>query len=71
MPIDQRQHAVDERLPLEVADLTKRDAAAEMRVVIGVAPRTAQWTFACDLDRKVRPVSGKNLSPGADYPVHA
>ena len=52
MAIDEREHAVDEGLALEVADLAERDVAAEVIVAVGVAARTLQRALARDFDRQ-------------------
>ena len=42
VPRDEIEHAVDEGLALEVGELPKHDAAAEMIVAVGVAARAAE-----------------------------
>jgi hypothetical protein len=54
MCVDERQDAVDEFLAFEIADLAKREIAAEMIVAVGVATGTMQRTFARDFDGKRR-----------------
>jgi hypothetical protein len=48
--VDQLHEAIDELLPLVVADLTERDLAAQMFVAVGITPRASQGALASDLD---------------------
>jgi hypothetical protein len=50
--IDQLEELVDQLLALVVANLTERDAAAEMLVVVCVATGAAQRTLASDFNRE-------------------
>src|SRR5262245_9625163 len=70
MAIDEIDHAVDERLTFEVAYFTKRQLAAEVIVAVRIAPRTSQRTFARDLDRQRRYVTGEDATPSRDDPLH-
>src|SRR5205823_12107660 len=63
LTVDQREELVNELLPLEVAHLTQRHAAAEMIVAVGVAARTPQRALACDLNGKSRCVPAEDASP--------
>ena len=51
---NQVENAFDQRIPAKIAKFTQRGSIAEMIVAIGVASRTAQRTFAGDLNRKKR-----------------
>src|SRR5262249_54953940 len=48
--VDDREHTIDQLLPLEVSDLTERDVAAEMTVAVRIAARAPQRALARDLD---------------------
>ena len=63
MLVDQAENAVDERLPLVVADFAQRDVAAKMLVAVGVAAGTLQRTLPCDFDRERRTVAAENPAP--------
>ena len=60
---DEIEHAIDERLPLQIGQLPEDDAAAEMFVAVGVAAGTAQRALARNLDREGWPVSGQDPAP--------
>jgi len=51
MTIDEIDHAVDERLSLEVAYFAECEVAAEMIVAVRITTRTAQRTFSRDFNR--------------------
>ena len=70
MPIDERDHAVDECLALQIANIAQRDAAAEMLIAIGVTTGAAKRALTRDFDREVRSVPCEDPSPGAYYTVH-
>ena len=61
--VDELEHAVDERLALEVAHLAQRQVAAEMIVAVRVAARAVQRTLARDLDRQRRRDSRRGSGP--------
>ena len=52
MAIHERQHAVDERLALEVAELAQRSVAVQVIVAVRIAAGALQRALARDLDRK-------------------
>src|SRR5262245_60144675 len=68
--INQAQHPINEFLPLEVANLTQGDLAAEMVVAVRIAPRTAQRALASDFDRERRCVPCEDPTPGSDDAIH-
>ena len=70
LPVDDPEHAVDQLLPLEVADLAQRDVAAEVVVAVGVASGALQRALAGDFERQRRCVSGQDPSPRAQDPIH-
>jgi hypothetical protein len=51
VPVDELEESCDELVSLEVGELTKRDAAAEMLVAVGIAARAAQRALTSDFDR--------------------
>jgi hypothetical protein len=61
--IDQSKHSHHQLLSLEVGELTQLNRTSEMRRVEGVASRTAERTFLCDLNRKRRCSAGQNGRP--------
>ena len=61
---NQAEHALDERVAAQVAELAKGCSRSQMSFAIGVASRTAQGTFARDLDREHRRPALQNLPPG-------
>src|SRR4029453_3784889 len=63
MTIDEIDHAVDQRLPLDVACLAKVGVPAEMIVAVRITSRTAKRTLACDLDRERRLIAGQDATP--------
>src|SRR5690606_33559709 len=69
--IDERVHAVDERLPLEVAHLPQRRRAAEVIVAVRVAAGTTEGTLTGDFDRQGRWIPTENPPPRREYPFHA
>ena len=71
MPIHQSENTVDQRLPSGIAEFAQRDAAAEVLVAVGLAPRAAQGTFTGDFDREVRTVASEYLAPCANDTFHA
>src|SRR5262245_15445580 len=70
MTIHEIDHAIDERLPFEIAYFTKRQVAAKMIVAVRIASRTPQRTFACDLDRQRRLIAGQDATPSRNDPIH-
>ena len=70
MLVDEREHAVDEGLALQIADVAQRDAAAEVIVAVGIAARTAERAFARDFDREVRSITEQDLAPSANNTLH-
>jgi len=63
------EEPLDELLPLEVHQIAKHDASAEMGVAIGVAPWTSERTFTSDLDGKVGLVTGEDVAPRPKHSV--
>ena len=63
MTVDQAENAVDELLPLVVADLAEGDLTAQVIVAVGVAPRAMQRTLARDFDGERRTVATENPAP--------
>jgi hypothetical protein len=47
---NQAEHTLDQSVAAKVAKLAKGCSGSQMSFAIGVASRTAQWTFARDLD---------------------
>ena len=70
LPVDDPEHAVDQLLALEVADLAQRDVAAEVVVVVGVASRALQRALTGDFQRQRRCISRQDPSPRAQDPIH-
>jgi hypothetical protein len=70
MAIDRLEHAVDERLALEVRQRPQRLPAAEVLVAVGVAPRTAERAFTGDFNGEIRPVSLEDSPPGRNDAFH-
>ena len=66
MAIDERQHAVDELLALEVANLAQREVAAQVVVAVGIAAGTVQRALARDFDRERGRVAAEDPSPGRE-----
>ena len=67
MPIDQRDHPIDERLALEIAHLPQCQFAAEMIVAVRVAAGAAKRTLAGDFDGQGGRVSRENSAPDCQY----
>src|SRR5207244_13299806 len=67
--VDEPNHAVDQRLPGVIADLTERDPAPEVLVRVRVAAGTSQRTLARDLDGEGRTVALENAAPGREESV--
>ena len=68
--IDDAEHAVDQGLALEIANLARSvDAAAEMLVVVCVTTGTAQRTLAGYLDGQRWGVARQDAAPGPQNPL--
>ena len=70
MFVDEREHAVDERLTFQIPDIAERDGAAEVIVAVGVAARATERAFARDFNREVGSIAEENLAPSANNTVH-
>ena len=63
------EHASNKSVAAEIAESLERDAAAQVRVSIGVTSRAAERALPRDLDRKHGDVAGENSAPsGEDLP---
>jgi hypothetical protein len=58
------QHAIDQKLPFAIVQVSQGSAAAEMGVIKRVATRAAQRAFPSDLNRERGVFASKNFSPG-------
>lgn len=61
------QYAIDQLISAEVIEFAQRDAAAEMRIAIGVASRAAQRALPGDLDRQHRDSARQDSSPSGEH----
>jgi hypothetical protein len=48
--VDDFENSVDQFLAFVIAEAAQHHAAAQVRVVIGIASRTAQWALASNLN---------------------
>src|SRR5262245_60995217 len=67
MLLDECEHAVDEVLALEVAQLAQRDVASQVLITVGIAPGTSQRTLARNLNRERWNISTEDLAPTRDH----
>jgi hypothetical protein len=70
MLINQLEEPPDELGSLEIADLSQRNAAAEMFIAVSVATGTSEGTFAGNLDRQGRTITAKDSPPRGDNAFH-
>ena len=70
LPLDDPEHAVDQLLPLEVADFAQGQFTTEVIVAVGVAAGAAQRALAGDLDGKGWCVSAEDATPSRDNAFH-
>ena len=68
MFVDELKEAVDELLPLEVADLAKRDVAAEVFVTVGVTAGAASGHSRVISIESAGRYAGKDSSPRGENP---
>ena len=70
IPVEQREHAVDELLALEILQLAQLDVAAEVIVAVRVAARTRERALASNFDRQIWLITAKDPSPRPDNTFH-
>src|SRR5437667_11550061 len=70
VPIDQRMHAVDQLLSLEVPYLTQSGRTTQVVLAVRVAARASQRALPGDLDGERWRVAAQDAGPGREDPVH-
>jgi predicted metallopeptidase len=63
---NQLEHAIHERIAVEIVDLPERDATAEVHGLVGIAAGAMQRALTRDFDRQERTVAEKHAAPGIE-----